>query len=716
MFSLSWCCALLGSGMAAAQEPPATETPASTSQRIEITGGRQSDTEQRRQSTAAKIVIGREEIERFGDSTLSEVLKRLPGVTVSGAPGRGGGIRMRGLGAGYTQILLDGQAVPRGFSLDGLDPEQVERIEILRAPTAETGARAIAGTINIVTREGFTQRMNDLRIAAQVESGRVSPSVSWTRNGGQGPFSFNVSMSAHHSEDTSTSTTSTRIADASGGRRLQQHERARSESRRDRLHLGSRLQWRLNERGDSLTLMPFVVHSRGSSDNQAQLASTGTLQPGDADYDHARTEGDSRFTLARLNGQARQLLDGGTRLEWRFGLGLADSRSQSLRREFDAGDLLTATQDERLHSRERSASLALKSSRLLDNDHSLVGGAELEATRRSEASLTNGEAASNEGDNLRARTERLALYAQDEWRVTPQWAAHAGLRWETIATRGDAAEGPSPHNRSSVLTPLLHAVWKPDPKGRDQVRISLTRSYKSPSLSSLIARTQVSANNAATRPDRQGNPDLKPELASGIDLALEHYLPEGGLLSANVFHRHIRDYIRTQVSQQGGRWVARPENIGGATAQGLELEAKFRLDSVWAGALPVDLRFNGSVFRSKVHSVPGPDNRLDQQPRGSANIGADGRVKGTPLMLGGNLGLTPATTTRVSQLQTTTQSRKRVFDAYALWSFDPALKLRASASNLAPLDYEAVNTVALETASTVTAGSTRWRVQLEMKL
>jgi iron complex outermembrane receptor protein len=67
---------------------------------------------------------------------LGEVLKRLPGVTIQGTPGRGGAIRMRGLGSGYTQILLDGQRVPPGFSVDSLTPEQVEKIEILRAPTA----------------------------------------------------------------------------------------------------------------------------------------------------------------------------------------------------------------------------------------------------------------------------------------------------------------------------------------------------------------------------------------------------------------------------------------------------------------------------------------------------------------------------------------------------------------------------------------------------
>ena len=63
----------------------AASSAASASQKIEVTGTRVGDEEQRRRSTAAKIVIGREEIERFGDSSVSEVLKRLPGITVSGA-------------------------------------------------------------------------------------------------------------------------------------------------------------------------------------------------------------------------------------------------------------------------------------------------------------------------------------------------------------------------------------------------------------------------------------------------------------------------------------------------------------------------------------------------------------------------------------------------------------------------------------------------------
>jgi outer membrane receptor for ferrienterochelin and colicins len=159
--------------------------------------------------------------------------------------------------------------------------------------------------------------------------------------------------------------------------------------------------------------------------------------------------------------------------------------------------------------------------------------------------------------------------------------------------------------------------------------LSLTRSYKAPTLQNLVARPVLSSRypaagaNTPTSPDRAGNPDLRPELATGIDLAFERYLPQGGVLSANLFHRRIKDYIRSTTEEEVVSWagagpkryVSRPKNLGRAVTQGIELEAKFRLDQLFDGAPPVELRNNLSLFHSRVAQVPGPDNRLDEQPR-----------------------------------------------------------------------------------------------------
>ena len=212
-----------------------------------------------------------------------------------------------------------------------------------------------------------------------------------------------------------------------------------------------------------------------------------------------------------------------------------------------------------------------------------------------------------------------------------------------------------------------------------------------------------------------------------MDLAVERYLDGGGVLSAGLFHRRIGNVIRSlttleEVPWSPGvpRWVTRPRNVGDAVAQGIELEAKFRLDALISRAPPIEVRANAGFFRSRLSSVPGPDNRLDQQPSVSANLGADWRLRGLPLKLGANLSLNPAYDTRLSETQTAFQGRKRVLDLNALWTFSPSVQLRLSAVNLGPLDYVTAGTIDTatlrETAETTTRSYTSWQLRLETKL
>jgi iron complex outermembrane receptor protein len=379
---------------------------------------------------------------------------------------------------------------------------------------------------------------------------------------------------------------------------------------------------------------------------------------------------------------------------------------------------------------DRNTSLNAKWTRVLDNGHQWVSGLEHEGVRRVE------EASAGAGDdsgNLKASTARWAAYTQDEFKINPNWSAYTGIRYESILTEGQVGEDLK-RNKSQVWTPLLHAMWKPDPAKRDQVRMSLTRSYKTPTLYNMVAplrysrdyQPDVFPSNVPTQPDRVGNPDLKAELATGIDLGFERHLEGGGVLSANVFRRNISDLIRYQTrlqtvpwsSQQ--RWVSSPQNVGDALTQGVELEAKFRLNQAWAAAWPVDIRSNVSFFRSKVKDVPGPDNRLDQQPSMTANLGGDYRLRGMPLTLGGNVNWNPDYDTRRSQEQWSYQGIKRVVDVYGQWRFSAATALRLTVSNLLPRDYETATTfntgMQQETARTTDRNWRNVQLRLEMKI
>jgi len=686
---------------------------------VEVRGNRNNDSEMRRESSVAKIVVGREEIQKQGDANLGEVLKRLPGVTVQGAPGRGGAIRMRGLGGGFTQILLDGERLPPGFSVDTLLPEQVERIEILRAPTAETGARAIAGTINIVLREGQRAVPDDLKITRSLENGHESTLINWVHNLNIRPMTgtLTVSLTDQYRPDESSSViTSNVLGDST---RLSE-----SLGRRQAVHANARLQWR-GEQGKTLTLTPFVVYSDFASNG---LIQANRLDSGGLVSESAQTLNQSRFAMARLNGQWTQRLSADDRLEVRFGAGQSefDMRLDQTLTTSSASPPLLRNTSQFQNFVDRSGSLSSKWTRAMDNGHQVVSGLELEGVRRVEEA--RGVLDDSAGD-LTARTLRWAAYAQDEFKINRHWSAHTGLRYETITTESSDTSGLK-SNTGAVWTPLLHALWKPDPAKRDQVRMSLTRSYRTPTLHNLMARPVSSGEDISrpTRPDRIGNPDLRPELATGIDVAYERYLAGGGVLSANVFRREITDLIRYTVSQQVGpywaptetRWVSSPINLGDASTQGLELEAKFRLNQAFADALPIDIRSNVSFFSSNVKQVPGPNNRLDQQPDMTANLGADYRIRRIPLTLGGNLNWNPDYDTRRTEQQFFYQGVKRVVDVYGLWRISPASAVRLTVSNFQPRDYI--------TASTFDNGSYRessrttdrnWRniqLRLEMKI
>ncbi len=680
---------------------------------VEIRSNRDNSTEQRRESTAAKIVIGREEIDKHGDATLGEVLKRLPGVTVQGAPGRGGAIRMRGLGGGYTQILLDGERVPPGFSIEQLTPEQVERIEILRAPTAETGARAIAGTLNIVLREGRRGIPDDLKLTASSEHGHTSSQLNWLRNLQTEALSGTLTLAAmdtYRPEESRTVTESTQIDDRVREASSLGHRRA--------VNANARLQWK-GEQGRSLVLMPFVIYSE--YDNQGRIA-VRTTEGSPLLSNAAVTQSGSRFTMARLNGQWSQPLSADDRLELRFGLGQStyDYRMDQTGASIASGpDTLLRNGFETQNFTDNSHNLTGKWTRILDNGHQIVSGLEFEQVRRDEQGNAG---AGEDGGSLQARTRRWALYSQDEFKINPRWSAHGGLRYEALLTEG-TVDGALKRNDSGVWTPLLHAVFKPDPQKRDQLRMSLTRSYKTPTLHQLVARYVPSLiENSPTQPDRTGNPDLRPELATGIDLAFERYLAQGGVLSANLFRRQIQDVIRYTTTYNGtsNRYVSAPTNVGNAITQGLELEAKFRLDQWIADALPIDVRANTSFFRSKVLDVPGPNNRLDQQPSMTGNLGGDYRLRGLPLTVGGNYNWNPAYDTRRTETQWAYQGAKRVLDLYGLWRFSPASALRLTVSNVTPLDYVTGSTYrAGGTAESATSTARNWRnVQLrwEMRL
>lgn len=690
-------------------------------QQVTISAGR-TEMEERRQSTAAKMIFGREELDKNGDSTIGEILKRLPGVTIGGRPGRGGDIRMRGMGNGYTQILLNGERAPRGFSMDSLSPDQVERIEIIRGPVAEYSTQAIAGTINIVLRDEYKQKDTDIKISEAFEQGRSAPNISITKPGELGRLSYSLSASLFRRQLHDQSDTYSLEKDANDQASLIQDQLDQTNRRTTGIHFTPRLNYHF-ENGDTLTVQPFIMNARSTFNTESRINQTlGLPSP----YAIASTTGDANTTFARAFGNWQHKLNGNGKLAVKFSGGVGKMDNSSLRYQYASDGAQVDRISDVSNTRDSSVNTSGKYTQPFGEGHTLAAGWELESGKRSETrtSLDNGAPQFAEsGDNLDAKTRRVAVFIQDEFDINPQFSAYAGLRWEGIRTSSTTANNVV-DSTSSVWSPVLHGVWRIPGKEKDQVRLSLTSSYRAPTLNDLIALPSISNQNGPTRPDRTGNPLLKPELSKGLDLAYEHYLTRSGIISANLFVRNIDDLIRRRTllmqTSSGLRWVSSPVNIGHAVTRGIELEAKFQLQEFFPNAAAIDVRSNYSRFWSSVDDIPGPNNTLDQQPQQTANFGLDYRAAHLPLTVGGNINWTPAYVTQSSATQVNTTGMKRQLDLYGLWKFKPDLQVRLSANNVQASDYlsgTAVTTGGVNRIDYTSSKTfTTWTIRLEMKI
>jgi outer membrane receptor protein involved in Fe transport len=499
--------------------------------------------------------------------------------------------------------------------------------------------------------------------------------------------------------------------------------------RGDGFNLSPRINWTLDN-GDTLTSQSFVNWGRFASNSHSRTKVEFGEGP---DYDRIDSSYSNHNGFGRTDLNWLHKLEEGAKLDLKVAVSTSRNTADSHQLGGNHGEPITLYRIVHSASSEQGFSTQGKYSTPISfgkpddgaeaTEHSLALGWDAGVTRRDDLRIQRdadlpGSSPTNSDEGFNAKVTRLALYGQDEWNVTPTWSIYTGVRWEGLDTRADGDSIDAVQNRSSVFSPLMQTLIKL-PNKKDQIRLALTRTYKAPSTAALIPRKFTSTNNSPTEPDRRGNPNLKPELALGLDASFEHYWGEGGLLSASASVRRIENYTHQGLFYEDDRWVSTAINDGRAETRGIELEAKFPASLLMDDAPKLDLRASISRNWSRVDAVPGPDNRLDQQVPLSATVGIDYKTPDGQLSTGSNFSFRNGGLARLSGTQGGYTSVRRDLDVYALWKLDQQNNLRFAVSNLLAQDYTTESLYndgnGTLNRTTVANGETQFRVTVETR-
>jgi len=641
-------------------------------------------------------VIDHEALTRYGDSSLSDALRRVPGVSVD----MDGRIQLRGLGRGYTQVLLDGRPVGtqgQGVDLGDIDLSAIERVEIVRGATAADGGEGMVGTIRLYTRQAGGAARRHLVVEAQARHQRLNPAVGLELAGALGP-QLDWQAAARWQRGASAESSrvhSQWISDYGDVVYTDQTLVNHRSVSHPRLNASGELAWQ--DGADRLALGAMAVDGPTHSTQHSALRNWNFDGVNTSVSEGTQTIRDDEPEAWHLEPHARwhhDLADGGAlQAQWSWSKDVSHSRWQLQAQ--DAQGQVTDEEGEDDRSVTYTQQTSLRWDQPLGAGWRMTLGAQSLLDRLSDLSLSDGEA-----DLATLRRPTQALFAQAHWRPDAAWQLEAGWRQEHSQVDLDGQT----QRRFTLGLPSLALLWTPTPGL--QWHAGLSRSYRQPRMKDLSPNGRSTGDyNQPWYPDVRGNPALRNEVAGGLEAGLTQHLGPAGW-SLNLYARRIDDPIVFQVAQNGdGRWVLSPGNLGRARLWGLELRGQIDLaalpaDSPWQlpATLHADLTFN----QSRVDGQAAPS-RLPGQAPWMLNVGWDAHPAG-PLGWGATLhyeagyasralpttSFNPSSGTANDPSTRVDQAAQCTLDVYALWALAPQRRLRLRGSQLGA-DWRAVS-------------------------
>jgi outer membrane receptor for ferrienterochelin and colicins len=679
---LAFKAALLGScllaPLSAYGQESSTEGDQPPEDRIVITG--QIEYRDRTDTTEPELVYDQEFFAAFEPVSVGDQLRRVPGVAFTSDVGEADAPQLRGLGQGFTQILVNGRPIPgagndRSVFVDRIPAEIIDRIEIVRSPSADIDSQGVGGTINVILKSGESLPPGLIARAGATfdvdrEETRPNASLSWSGRNEDRTLLYSLTVDAQQRYNNKEAVQEVFEADSVGfadevsrrgdGRRLASLddrsqsvaiERVEEEDTRDStdLSFNGDLTWRLSDTS-SLRFDAFVL-STDRDEHQDTIIFEGDGSVGGLDIANPALEfEDSKFKQNNIGASVlfETELDAATGFEAQVRvnnfkddsvtLAFEDTNTNLVERESIDTDDTEWTADAAI-----THDIAWMAKALGMKGVELKVGVAAKTKDRSfgltlEEDLADPDFATNDGQ-FSYEERRLDAFARVEWEFNDSVTVQTGIRAESteteIAFQTDFLEGGvltdsvsgSAESDEFMLNPSAHLVWKVSDD--DQLRFSVARTVRRPSIDQLVPAFAV--ESPGDEDVTIGNPDLGFETSLGFDVGFERRLEGRGIIGLNLFHRDISDLIGlvntgNPVSDIGLDPADFPgglysyQNIGDATVYGIELDVSTPLTFI---GLPETGFFANytRLWSERADPAGGGDISIDFQPEYVYNIG-----------------------------------------------------------------------------------------------
>lgn len=523
--------------------------------------------------TAPTLVYDLEYFQRFEPATVGDMLKRVPGVGFVGSDiMEYDGAQLRGLGGGYTQVLINGKKVPgagddRSFYVDRIPAEMVDHIEIKRSASANRSGDAMAGAINIVLRDAYKFDGSYLRLGVnRWYDGETNPTfgavTSFEALGGRVLAGVNVQDRYRRKEKRSD-----RFKDDSSTAFANQVSWEDQTEIKDGRDYSGNLSYTADV-GDSgqFSIDGFYVKterdvSEVSFEEKLKKGKTQNIRvPGLDPYDQKNYGIGAEYKFDMAGGRTELSVDH-ARFENSQATTEGEELFESAGSNFDnTWSIDGAKWKETVYAAESASAKDAETGFKLAHARP-AGNAEMEfgvdyRTKKRESQLITYEWEANAAGEVPAfpvdyDLDRSMSSVINEKRLDPYlmfsgkgdaFAWEAGLRYETTRSDVDYVEDAQRHGRVDKkykeLLPSVSMRW--DVSDADRITLSLARTVKRPNFNELIPAL---LDGEFGDNDYIGNPNLDPETANGLDLGFEHRIGRRGVAGVNFFYRDVKDLI-----------------------------------------------------------------------------------------------------------------------------------------------------------------------------